>query len=168
MIEYKNNITYVDGIGSFHRPVIFITDAKLDESQWVIPEIHERCSKCNTCLKFCPTGAISKDHFLLSAEKCLTYHNERTHPFPNWLKAEWHHCLVGCMICQNICPLNKSYVDNIEEVATFSEQETLQLLSNTPKTKLSYGTIDKLKKINLFTDYELIGRNLTVFLNRNN
>jgi epoxyqueuosine reductase len=164
----RNNIAYVKGMGSFHRPVVFITDAKLVEMEWISPEIHEKCIKCKTCIKYCPTGAISKDQFLLKAEKCLTFYNERNSSFPEWIKSEWHNCLIGCMMCQNKCPLNEDNIDNIESVVTFSEQETLEIIRNKPLRKLSRSTIDKLEKINLFCDYNLLGRNLSVLVKRNN
>ena len=164
----RNNITYVDGMGSFHRPVVFITDAGLEELEWRNPESHEKCNKCKICFKYCPTGAIANDRFLLKAERCLTYHNERDFSFPEWIKSEWHNSLIGCMLCQNVCPLNKDYVGNIENVVSFSEQETLQILKNSPITDLSPGTTDKLKKLNLIPEYNLLGRNLSALINRCN
>jgi len=35
----KNNITYVAGMGSFHRPVVFISDAPCAEDRWGIPSV---------------------------------------------------------------------------------------------------------------------------------
>lgn len=164
----RNNITYIDGIGSFHRPDTFVTDAKLEELKWGNLENHDKCIKCKICIKYCPTGAITNDQFLARAEKCLTYHNERDYPFPEWIKAEWHNCLIGCMICQNICPLNRGYIDNIENTVSFSEQETLQILRNTPRARLSQSMIEKLKRIGLFIDYNLLSRNLGVLVKRKN
>ena len=164
----RNNIVYVEGMGSFHRPVSFITDAKLEELKWGSPEKHEKCIKCTICMKYCPTGAITNDQFLLRAEKCLTYYNESEHSFPEWIKSEWHNCLIGCMMCQNKCPLNKDYIHNIENVVNFSEKETLEILRNTPRNQLSTSTTEKLKKINLFSEYNLLGRNLSALIEMNN
>jgi epoxyqueuosine reductase len=160
----RNNIAYVEGMGSFHRPVTFVTDAKLEEMNWGSPTEHEKCLKCKACLKNCPTGAITDDQFLLKAEKCLTFHNESGRQFPEWIKSEWHHCLIGCMVCQNICPLNKECLENIENAVAFSEQETMEILSNTAREKLSPGTVEKLRQINLFVDYNLLSRNLGVLV----
>lgn len=164
----KNNIVYVDGMGSFHRPITFITDVKLDEIKWGDPQIHEKCIKCKACINSCPTGAISKDKFLIRAEKCLTYHNERDYPFPEWINSEWHNCIIGCMKCQNICQLNRNFLANFDNAVVFSEQETLQVLDNTSITRLPQSIINKLKTINLFDDYHLLSRNLSVLVNKAN
>jgi hypothetical protein len=59
--------------------------------------------------KKCPTAAIKPDQFLLHAEYCLTFHNEKRGEFPEWIGTPAHHCLVGCMRCQIICPENKPH-----------------------------------------------------------
>lgn len=161
----KNNIVYVEGMGSFHRPIVMVTDARLEEMSWVQPEMHARCMNCHACLKACPTGAISSDRFLLKAEKCLTYYNEENAPFPEWIKPEWHNCLIGCMFCQNICPLNRNFLNNIVNIVQFTDEETQQILQNTPRTALSPTTHQKLMKIKLYDDYRLMGRNLKVLFN---
>lgn len=163
----RNNIAYVEGMGSFHRPVVFVTDAELEETKWIHPEKHEKCNQCRACIKYCPTKAISEERFLIKAEKCITYYNESESPFPESIKPEYHNCLIGCMICQNVCPLNKDYIDNIENILTFSEQETEEILANTPKSELSESVTDKLKMINLFEEYNLLSRNLSVLLKTN-
>lgn len=162
----KNNIAYVEGMGSFHRPVSFISDAPLDETEWVPLENHERCQKCRVCIQFCPTGAITDEHFLLNAGKCLTYHNESGRSFPDWIRKEWHNCLIGCMICQIRCPLNKSHINQIRHVASFSEQETMEILNERNPENLSRSTADKLKRTGLMDDYPLLGRNLRALLQR--
>jgi epoxyqueuosine reductase len=103
----KNNITYVKGSGSFYRPVVFISDFPCEADNWGQPAILEPCENCSACMKACPTNAIGSDRFLLHAERCLTFHNERACDFPEWLSPAWHNSLVGCMICQKVCPVEK-------------------------------------------------------------
>jgi epoxyqueuosine reductase len=160
----KNNIAYVDGMGSFHRPVSFISDASLEETEWVPLAHHELCQKCRACIQYCPTDAISDEHFLIHAEKCLTYHNESSRPFPDWIQAEWHNCLIGCMICQNRCPLNKRFINQIQQIASFSEPETTEILNESRLENLSRSTVQKLKQTGLVDDYPLLGRNLKVLI----
>lgn len=164
----RNNIVYVDEMGSFHRPVTFITNAVLDEIYWGEIKIHEKCLKCKACIKACPTNAITEDKFLINAERCLTYFNEGSSRFPRWINSGWHNCMIGCMMCQNICPINREYAGNIDNGVVFSEQETSQILRNTAITGLSRVTIDKLKQIGLYEDYNVLSRNLDVLINRNN
>ena len=161
----KNNVTYVEGMGSYHRLAAFYTDAPISEDQWQKPQMLDRCETCNACVKKCPTGAISSDRFLLHAERCLTYHNESEKPFPDWIDPSWHNCLIGCMICQDVCPENPKPVRHTVDAAKFSEEETEQILKNVPKKSLNPETAAKLSRIYPSDDYELLSRNLGALLN---
>ena len=59
------------------------------EVHWHAPRMLPRCEHCRSCARACPTGAIAADRFLLHAERCLVFHNERpgTIPFPRWIPA---------------------------------------------------------------------------------
>jgi len=161
----KNNIAYVEDMGSYHRLIAFYTDAPVFGDDWEEPQTLDRCQKCTACAKKCPTGAISPDRFLLHAEKCLTFHNEREAPFPEWIDPCWHNCLIGCMVCQDVCPINRPFVRRIVHAATFSDEETRQILKNVAKDDLRQKTQEKLRRINLLDNYELIPRNLNALLN---
>ncbi|MCP4221162.1 MAG: epoxyqueuosine reductase [bacterium] len=164
LAEYgRNNLIYVEGMGSYHRPVVFFTDAPFEEESWKELRVAELCAKCNACLKKCPTGAISRKRFLLHAEKCLTYFNESERKFPKWLKPELHHCLIGCMRCQEECPLNRSHLKQVNG-GTFSHEETEQILEGVKETELSPGIVEKLKRIDLLKDYKQVSRNLQALM----
>jgi epoxyqueuosine reductase len=160
----KNNITYVKGMGSFHRLTTFYTDAPLFEQSWEQPQMLDQCETCTACVKKCPSGAIPTDRFLLRAEKCITFHNESEAPFPDWIDPSWHNCLIGCMICQNACPVNKPFVGRVVDEATFSEEETELILSNALKEDLAPETQEKLERIGMLEDFKLIPRNLKALL----
>lgn len=160
----KNNITYVEGMGSFHRPVVFITDAPLPEEYWGEPRVLDRCEKCSACAKKCPTNAIAPDRFLLHAEKCLTFFNESERPFPGWLDVSVFHCLIGCMICQEVCPVNKSFLKEVFFAAAFSEEETAILLENRQKSQLPPALLAKLGPTGLLEEYTVLSRNLALLL----
>ncbi len=83
----KNNICYVPGMGSFHQLAAFYSDLPCQEDNWQGLEMMESCQDCSACLRKCPTGAITSERFLLRAERCITFHNERAgdFPFPAWL-----------------------------------------------------------------------------------
>ena len=164
----KNNITYVEGMGSFHRLTAFYTDALLSGDSWQEPQMLDRCQTCTACVKKCPTDAIPSDRFLLRAEKCLTYHNESEAPFPEWIDPSWHNCLIGCMICQNVCPVNKPFVGWVVHEATFSEEETELILKGAPKDDLPPEMQEKLTRINMLKDFKLLSRNLNALLNARN
>ena len=96
------------------------SDLPCDGDPWREPKALERCESCVACLRNCPTGAITRDRFLLRAERCLTYHNEAAGDFPGWIDPSWHHCLIGCLRCQTACPENKAVLEWFEDRAEFS------------------------------------------------
>jgi epoxyqueuosine reductase len=162
----KNNITYVPGMGSFHRPTAFFSDLPCSEDPWQPPVIMARCQKCSACLRACPSGAIVTDRFLLHAERCLTFHNEKPGdiPFPAWLDPAWHNCLVGCLHCQRICPENRDVLGWVKEGARFSEQETRLFVEGIPVEQLPEATVDKLRQFDLVDLYPHFSRNLSALL----
>ena len=158
----KNNISYIDGMGSFYRLVAFASDLPIVEDNWIQPQMLDACQSCDACRRACPTGAIAPDRFLLHAERCLTFHNERQGPFPEWIKPDWHNCLVGCMICQKVCPQNKSYRKWIEDGPRFSEDETTAILSSVSESDIPKTAIEKMEALDIIEYAEMIGRNLRV------
>jgi epoxyqueuosine reductase len=162
----RNNICYVEGLGSFHRPVALISDVPCPEDTWQEARMLERCQKCQACLRACPTGAIAAERFLLHAERCLTFRNEKpgSVPFPEWLDPAWHNCLVGCMACQRVCPENKGFLGWIEEGAAFSAEESALLLGGVPPGQLPAALLDKLTRWDLVDLLDILPRNLGVFL----
>ena len=164
----KNNITYVNGLGSFHRPAVFISDFPCEADSWREPVVMEHCDKCSACMKACPTAAIGSDRFLLHAERCLTFFNEWPKDFPDWLSPAWHNSLVGCMICQKVCPANKDIVKWIEAGATFDNAETDLILKGVPKERLPRDTHEKLKKQGMMEYYNVLGRNLKTLMEKTN
>jgi epoxyqueuosine reductase len=162
----RNNITYVDGWGSYHRLRAFFSDMPCPQDNWQEPVALELCSKCEACVKKCPTHAISADRFLLDGGKCLTFFNEANEEFPDWIDPAWHNCLIGCMICQDVCPANKDHTAWIIPGGDFSEEETRMILEGVGKEKLPSGIIEKLKKICMFDEYDLLKRNLEVLMNQ--
>ena len=162
----KNNITYVKGMGSFQRPVAFISDLPCTEDTWQKATVLEQCENCSACRKACPTNAITSDRFQLYAERCLTFHNESEKAFPSWLSPAWHNCLVGCMICQKVCPANKDIVKWIEPGETFNSNETNLILKDVSEERLPQETIAKLKKLDIMSYYPVLGRNLKALIDK--
>jgi epoxyqueuosine reductase len=162
----KNNITYVKGSGSFHRPVVFISDFPCEADSWGEPTVMGQCEKCSACVKACPTAAVGSDRFLLHAERCLTFLNERPKDFPGWLSPAWHNSLVGCMICQKVCPANKDVVKWTAAGATFDNAETDLILNGGSEERLPRETFEKLKKHGMMAYYDVVGRNLKTLIEK--
>ena len=164
----KNNITYVEGLGSYHRLVVFCSDYPCQEDRWIEASMLERCRSCQLCRRGCPSGAIAPDRFMLHAERCLTFWNEKPKgiAFPDWVEDSWHNCLVGCLECQRVCPENSMHIDRYEEGAGFSEQETALILAGEDPSKLPSSLIEKMRRWDLLELYDQLPRNLTAFLER--
>lgn len=166
----RNNITYVAGMGSFHRLSAFYSDMPCDdgEDDWRELVMMERCNDCGACIRQCPSGAIAPERFLLHAERCIVFHNEHPSevPFPPWVDASWHNCLVGCMLCQKACPENKPYLKPIEEGPVFSSDETALLMSGAPQDQLPAALEKKLEECDLPGMLDVIPRNLAALLCR--
>ena len=158
----KNNITYIAGLGSFYRLVAFVSDFPCAEDSWGEPQILSDCSKCEACTKACPSGAIGSDRFLLHAERCITFHNERPVEFPTWLNPSWHHCLVGCMVCQKVCPVNKNFRQEVVKGPVFSETETAAVLQGNSREMFPPGAVQKLEGLDMIEYASVLGRNLVV------
>lgn len=171
LAEYgRNNITYINGWGSFFRLKAFYTDLECEDDVNLKTEFEfmDACVKCSACIQACPTKAITEDRYLIYAERCLTFFNERRNRMPVWIQDDWHNCLMGCMKCQFCCPLNKKIKFLIEDEIIFDEIETSMILNSSNKENLSKCTIDKLVKINMLKEYNLLARNLKALLNKSN
>ena len=140
--EYgRNDLCYVPGMGSFTRLEAFVTDAdllekndapNLDRGRRAARVRMGHCSTCSCCHWACPTGCIPSDASMINAERCLTYLNENEGPWPHWLEPGAHNSLVGCMRCQEVCPVNRPHLADPEIVAEFDESETDTILQNLP------------------------------------
>jgi len=167
LAEYgRNNICFIDGMGSFLRLAAIYSDFPCVNDNWQELRVMEMCEKCSVCLNKCPTGAINTDRFLLHAERCITFHNERQGdiPFPVWIDNSWHNCLVGCLHCQKFCPQNKNYLQSFEDGPSFSEEETDLLLQKHSIDEFPSVTAEKLKQFDMLGLLEVIPRNLNVFI----
>jgi epoxyqueuosine reductase len=162
----KSNITYIEGMGSFHRLAAFCSDLQCEQDDWREPRVMEECDRCLGCLRGCPAGAIEPERFLIRAERCITFRNEKPGQvaFPQWMEASWHNCLVGCMRCQRVCPENRGVLDWCEEGGEFSEQETGLLLGGRPLAELPATLVEKLERWNLLELHDILPRNLNALL----
>lgn len=169
LVKYgRNNIAYAEGMGSFMRLTAVYSDMPCEVDGWQETQQMDRCRDCTLCQKACPTGAIPQDRFLLHAERCLTFHNEKDGkvPFPSWIKPEWHNCIVGCIRCQAACPEDKPYLNHVGETEEFSQQETEQLLAGTHAEALPSETVAKMKTLSLMDYFNELPRNLGALLSK--
>jgi epoxyqueuosine reductase len=162
----KNNICYVEGMGSYIRLQGFYTDYTFPTDDWQEKEAMESCRICTLCHNACPTHCIPKDRFLIHADHCLTHLNENEGDFPAWVPPQSHNALVGCMHCQMICPQNKKYLQKEEQTLTFTEEETSIILQKTPREHLPGALAEKLTSFDMDEYYSLLERNLKVLIKK--
>lgn len=160
----KNNIAYIPRFGSYHRLTAFFSDLPCSEDQWQDREALPGCDGCQACVRACPTGAIPEDRFLIHAERCLAYLNEKDSsvPFPEWVDPQVHNALVGCMRCQKVCPYDKLVLDFTSARGELSEEETALLLSGQRDGEAAAALGRKLEGMGL--DPSVFPRNLKVLL----
>ncbi len=163
LVRYgRNNVTYAPKIGSYLQLCGFTTDAPLPAPEAADrgPKLLSECASCRACLKSCPMGAVSEDRVLLRAQRCLTFLNERPEPWPETVPAGAHNCLLGCLLCQTVCPANPPLA--VEPTGlVFSEDETRSMLEGGPEAPRSEGGI-RMKMSWLGQSYAepVLGRNL--------
>lgn len=161
----RNNITYVSGMGSFVHLIGLYSDFPCEQDEWQEAKMLDRCRNCRACLIKCPTNAIDSERFLIRAERCITFHNEKPSqvPFPKWLDPSAHNSLIGCMICQKYCPENRKFKDRVRILAEFSEEETTCLLNKSDTAQdLPPAIMEKLDSLQIPNILDAFPRNLRV------
>ena len=160
----RNNITYIPRYGSFHRLDAFYSDYESPVDDWQDKQALPSCAKCKLCFNACPTGAIQKDRFLIRADRCLTYRNEKDSKlgFPEWVNASAHDSIIGCMHCQKVCPYDRDVIDWFADRGEFSEEETAYLLRGRFGGEKAAKMQSKLMRVGL--DLSVFPRNLKVLL----
>ncbi len=164
----RNNICYVEGMGSFLNLNLFFSDIPCTEDQWQDIRHMEICHTCQACLHICPTAAILPTRFLIDNERCLTYFNESggEWDFPGWIDPLSHHTLYGCMRCQTACPMNTPYLHTRMEPLEFTEEETALLIEGKPFEIFPESLKQKVRALEMMEYLSVVPRNLQVLLNQ--
>lgn len=165
LISYgRNNIGYIQGLGSYFQLVGIVLDKRIGGKRRIIgskQSLLSRCQDCRICVETCPTGAISKDRFLFHAEKCYTLFSESSEPIPEGFKPPSPKCLIGCLRCQQVCPENRRLLRYEKAAVSFDLEETLTFLDEAHAANvLGERARSKLLKLELTEDFPIYARNL--------
>ncbi len=88
--------------GSFFFLGAIVLEAEL-EADAPLPD---RCGSCRRCIDACPTQALTP--YQMDARRCIAYLNlELRGPIPAELRAGMGDNIIGCDICQDVCPWNQ-------------------------------------------------------------
>jgi epoxyqueuosine reductase len=141
----RNNLIFVEGMGTFNLLAAFLTDQTFPEDNWTAINILDACRRCDHCDRICPTGSISRSNFLLNIDRCITLYNENPGDFPNWIMKSSHHALMGCVRCQDPCPENSGFSSVTGNLEDISEEETQKILNGISDDTLLKALQRKLK-----------------------
>jgi len=162
----KNNITYVDGLGSNFSYLPFFSDLPCAQNTWGEAKLAETCQNCMLCVNACPTGAIRQDRFLIDNQRCLSFFNEVPDDFPEWLDEKMHHTAYDCLYCQKICPMNADQIDKIEDNISFNAEETNSIINGAEFKSLKKQTRQTLQHLGMDDWYKAVPRNLKILLSK--
>lgn len=167
LAEYgRNNLAYVDGMGSRLFLTAYYTDCQLPEDDWRQPVRMKLCDTCKICLNNCPTKAIVDNKHVILAERCLVMYNEFTDEIPSWIKKEYHNALIGCVKCEEKCPMNVKYKHQIVTLPAFSEEQTREILNIKNLNELSMSTYQMIVDYEINEYYNLFHRNFAFLIHK--
>ena len=164
----RNNLTYIPEFGSYLQLAGFLAHTPLSKTEFVEnngKQVLPECANCSDCIKACPMGVISRYRFLIRAEKCYTLYSESLSPIPSGIHPPSPNCIIGCLKCQMVCPVNKGRLKYENTGVSFSSEETHAILdSDLMNPKLS-GTIEaKFSTLGLSEIVDIFFRNLRNFM----
>ncbi len=105
----KNTMLLNKDRGSFFLLAAFLTSLELTPDE---PFATSHCGTCTACLDACPTRAFVGPG-VLDARKCVSYLTiELKSSIPEELRTGVGSWLLGCDVCQDVCPWNRKAAAN--------------------------------------------------------
>lgn len=105
----------------------FLAEIILDLAFEPDPPIKDHCGTCRRCIDACPTEAIAQQGYLLDASRCISYLTiELRDAIPDEFAGKMGTWILGCDICQDVCPWNR-FSRRHEEPAFEPPEELLKM-----------------------------------------
>jgi len=112
----------------------------------------DRCGTCTRCIDACPTDALvpAGEHYTVDSRRCISYFTiELRGPIPEEYRAEIGTHVLGCDICQDVCPWNSRapvsdafqsthHAAELEEWSRLSESEFKSRFQGSPLARPKY------------------------------
>ncbi len=151
----KNSILINPNHGSFFFLSEIITDLELFYDK---PLDNYFCGNCTKCIDACPTKAIVSPK-VINPNLCISYlTKEFKENLPDFLKGKLNNIIIGCDICQDVCPFNKlskphkevSFLPSLEllkmrksDWENITEKEFKKLFKNTAVERMKFKNLKR-------------------------
>jgi len=163
----RNNMIFVDGMGSCNLLWAFLTDVPAAEDTWSGLEVLDACRHCSHCDRACPTACIPRGSFVIDAGRCITLYNENDGRFPNFILPSMHHALMGCLRCQTSCPEDMGFTGVTASLGEITAEETRRILDGAPDDALLASlrrTLAGFPALEKREDFPILTRNLKALI----
>ena len=164
----RNNIGYIEGLGSWFQLVGLVSDIPAPPRPAVVPPPKlfspsvENASPASPGARAAPSAAAGSSSVPRSATRSFS---ESIRPIPEHVRPPSPNCLVGCLKCQEICPANKDRMVYEKAAVWFNAEETEAFLARPGSSPLARKAAQaKFKSLGLSEDMRIFARNLARIL----